>query len=79
MIADQPHLQYYPHMSIDYKHTDIYIRLVMTLLCSKQLAVIAVCCTQQSRAPYINCCARKLALTSDLDPIFDHDLKVKVM
>ena len=46
--ADRQHPHDYPHMPTNYKHADKHLRLVMIL--------IALCCTQQSRAPNIDQC-----------------------
>ena len=63
--ADRLHLRYYPYKPPDYRHTDKYLRLVIT--------PIALCCTQQSRAPNIDRCTPEiwpltLTPTFDLDP-----------
>ncbi len=55
----------YPHLPMNYRHTDKHLRVVMTL--------VALCCTRQSRAPNIDNCASEnrpwpLTLTHDLDP-----------
>ncbi len=52
-------------MTLEYRQTDKYLRLVMIL--------IALCCTPQIRAPNIDFCAPEispwpLTLTHDLDP-----------
>ena len=44
--ADRLHPRDYPHRPTDYRHTDKHLRLEMTL--------IALYCTQQSRAPNID-------------------------
>ncbi len=56
----------YWNMSTDYRHIDNYFRLV--------IVVVSLCCTQQSWAPNIDCCALviwpwsvTLTLTCDLD------------
>ena len=50
--ADRPHLRYYPHTPPDHRLTDKHIGLVIT--------AIALCCTQQSRAPNIDRCAPEI-------------------
>ncbi len=44
--SDRPHPHDYPNTPSDYRHSDRYLRLVMTLI-----HVIALCCTRQSRSP----------------------------
>ncbi len=52
--ADRPHPRNYLHTPTDYRHTDKYLGLVMTL--------VALCCTRQSRAPNIDRCAPEFDL-----------------
>ncbi len=59
--ADRPHPRYYPHTPTDDRHTYQHLRLAM--------ALIALYCTRQIRAPNIDRCApEKVTLTFDLDP-----------
>ncbi len=50
--ADQQHLCDYPHLPTDYRHTDKHLKLVM--------ALIALCCTRQSRATNIDRCMQEI-------------------
>ena len=63
--ADRPQPRNYALTRTDYKHTYNHLRLGMV--------VVALCCTQQSRAPNIDRCAPEirpwpLTLICDLDP-----------
>ncbi len=50
--ANRLHPHHYPYMPPDYRHTDQHLKLVMTL--------IALWCTQQSRAPNIDRCVPEI-------------------
>ncbi len=50
--ANRLNLRDYPQTPTDYRHTDNHLRLV--------IVVVAHCCTRQSRAPNIDCCAPEI-------------------